>query len=293
MNATQLLDAEALLASVSNQIPEPLRANVVIVGSVATAWAFRDLLGTAAVATKDIDVILTPAITAVATAEVLGQRLLEEHWLPQFTEERQPGTAATPLHELPALRVVPPGERTGWFIELLSMPPAGQTERRKWTRFQTTYGHFALPSFRHMPIAVHAPEQTPSGLAIARPATMALAHLLEHADPDGTPVRSLPSQPPRFVKDIGRAVSLWWLAGQQSAVATERWRVEWESALMAHQPSARAATLAAASKGLANLEGSLREAHAIARLGVLAPHGTNFDAFERAYLGLTELVQAG
>lgn len=121
---------------------------------------------------------------------------------------------------------------------------------------------------------------------------MALALLLEHADPDGTPVANLPNQPPRFVKDLGRAVSLWWLANQQSADATERWRNEWTSALTAHHPADRAETLAAARVGLETLADLLREAHAIARLGVLAPHGTTLDAFSRAFTGLREFAAA-
>lgn len=290
MIPTQLLDAEALLASVASQIPESLRHNVVIIGSIATAWSFRDLLGTAAVATKDIDVLLTPAVTAVATAETLGQRLLGERWQPQFTEERRPGTQETSVTDLPALRVAPPDGDAGWSVELLAMPPADQTERRRWTRFQTVRGHFALPSFRHMPIAVHAAELTRFGVAAARPANMALAHLLEHADPDRTPVASLPNQPPRFVKDVGRAVSLWWLANQKSVLATQQWREEWGSTLTTHHPSDADATLATARNGLAALADYVREAHEIARLGVLAPYGTTHDAFARAYEGLRQFA---
>jgi uncharacterized protein YfiM (DUF2279 family) len=114
---------------------------------------------------------------------------------------------------------------------------------------------------------------------------MALAHLLEHADPDRTPVAGLPSRPPRFVKEVGRAVSLWWLANQQSVLAAQQWRAAWVSALTDHHPAA-GATLKAAGMGLAAMEDYVREAHEIARLGVLAPHGTSHDAFIRAYEGL-------
>lgn len=291
MTSDQLVDAAALLADISRQVPESLRPNIVIIGSIATAWAFRELLGSGAVATKDIDVLLQPAVDAVATAERLGESLLNQRWRPRFVQDRLPGTPETPDDELPALRVAPPDGHAGWFIELLAMPPADQTKRRQWTRFQTAHGHFALPSFRRMPIAVHAAEETPFGLRIAKPANMALAHLLEHAEPDRTPVSSLPNQPPRFVKDVGRAVSLWWLANQKSVLAAREWHDEWRANLIAHHPADTAATVAAACAGLEALADYVRDAHEIARLGVLAPHGTSLAAFSRAYEGLTRFAE--
>lgn len=291
MNPGQVLDAELLLASVANEIPESLRPNVVIIGSVATAWAFRELLGSGAVATKDIDLLLQPAVDAVATAERLGQNLLDESWQPQYKQGRPPGTPETSDNELPALRLAPPGMSTGWFVELMAMPTPGQTERRRWIRFRTASGDFGLPSFRYMPVAVHAADESPFGLRIAKPANMALAHLLEHADPDRTPVASLPNQPARFIKDIGRAVSLWWLANQGSVLAAQQWGGEWRTSLAAHHSSETAETLAAARKGLVALADYVREAHATARLGVLAPHGTSLDAYARAYEGLLRFVE--
>jgi hypothetical protein len=291
MTSGQLLDAEMLLADVARQVPESLRTNIVIIGSIATAWAFRELLGSGAVATKDIDVLLQPAVDAVATAERLGQSLLDQRWQPRFQQDQLPGTPETPAERLPALRVAPPDGRAGWFIELLAMPPADQTEHRRWTRFGTTLGHFALPSFRRMPIAVHAAEDSPFGLRVAKPANMALAHLLEHAEPDRTPVSSLPNQPPRFVKDVGRAVSLWWLANQKSVQAAREWHDEWSANLVAHHASDTVETMTAACTGLAALADHVRDAHEIARLGVLAPHGTSLDAFSRAYDGLTRFTE--
>lgn len=85
MNMFPVLDANELLRKVSDRVPAALRNHVVVIGSIATAWAFRDVSGTHTVATKDIDLLLQPAVDAVATAERLGQELLEEGWQPRFT----------------------------------------------------------------------------------------------------------------------------------------------------------------------------------------------------------------
>jgi hypothetical protein len=38
------------LARVADQVPPALRSNIVVVGSIATAWQFREISGTASVA---------------------------------------------------------------------------------------------------------------------------------------------------------------------------------------------------------------------------------------------------
>ena len=62
------LNAEVLLQRVSDRIPVVLRDNAVVIGSIATAWAFRDISHTSTVATKDIDLLLCPSVDAVLTA---------------------------------------------------------------------------------------------------------------------------------------------------------------------------------------------------------------------------------
>ncbi|MEO8316469.1 MAG: hypothetical protein ABI645_16950, partial [Pseudomonadota bacterium] len=231
MNRFMELDAERLLARVAERVPMALRGNVVVIGSIATAWQFRDVSGTASVATKDIDLLLRPSAAAVATAQTLGQQLLEQGWQPQFPQGRSPGGPNVPADQLPVLRLTPPHDEELWFVELLAESPPGQTARKQWTRFHTESGDFALPSFRYMRVAVQGADETETGLRVARPACMALAHLLEHAEPDRTPISSLPGQPPRFIKDVGRAISIWWLARQQSVVADRQWRAEWAETL--------------------------------------------------------------
>lgn len=290
MNGPSPLDAGHLLARVAGHIPESLRGNVVVIGSIATAWAFRDVSGTHAVATKDIDLLLRPAVDAIATAETLGEDLLDLGWRPHYPNGLLPGDADTPEDRLPALRLRPPDEADGWFVELLAEPAAGQATRKHWRRFHTPLGDFGLPSFRYMRVAVHGADTTEFGLRVARPANMALAHLLEHAEPDRTPISNLPGNPPRFVKDTGRALALWWLAQEQSPLAAERWQGEWRQALDTVPAGDRPALWRAASDGLAHIRHALREAHAVARLGVLAPHGTTLEAFARAHASLQALL---
>ncbi len=291
MKAFQDLDAGELLSRVAERVPTELRNNVVVVGSIASAWAYRDILGHAGVATKDIDVLLQPAIDAVATAENLAQQLLDLGWRPIYPNGRAPGTSTTPENELPALRLSPHDEQEGWFVELLGSPEPDQNERRVWRRFETPIGVFALPCFRCMPVATHAAEQTEFGIRAARPARMALAHLLEHADPDTTPISNLPGNPPRFTKDVGRAVSLWWLAQEQSSAADEEWLDEWRETLAALYPNQQALKKQDAARGLASVRNYLLETHAIAARSVLAPHGTTIEAWGRAHADLEDLIQ--
>lgn len=291
MKAHQLLDAGELLARIAERVPAELRENVVVIGSIATAWAFRDISGKATVATKDIDLLLRPAVDATTTAETLAQQLLHRDWRPIYPNDRQPGTADTPDNELPALRLSPPDDREGWFVELLGAPQAEQIARRTWRRFETPIGVFALPCFRYMPVATHAAEQTEFGIRSAQPARMALAHLLEHADPDYTPISNLPGNPPRFTKDVGRAISLWWLAMEQSSAADEEWLAEWHETLAALHPNHQSLKKQDAARGLASVRDFLREAHAIAARSVLAPHGTTLQAWSRAHADLEDLIE--
>lgn len=293
MNRPELLDAGQLLALLAGRVPPRLRPHVVVIGSIAAAWAYRDVSGMHAVATKDIDLLLRPAVDAVATAQRLGQQLLGEGWQPRFPNGIAPGNERTPDDDLPALRLSPPGDDAGWFVELLAEPSPGQVDRRHWRRFRTALGDFGLPSFRYLPVAVHAAEQTVFGLQVARPARMALAHLLEHADPDRTPISGLPGNPPRFVKDVGRAIALWWLAREQSALAGREWISHWNETLDMLYPANALDLRRQAAVGLRSVEHVLRDAHRIALNSVLAPHGTTLDAFRRAYAGLLELSEAG
>ncbi len=294
MNAQQVVDAAHLLERVAARVPAPLRTRIVVVGSIATAWAFRDVSGTASVATKDIDLLLRPAVDAVTSAETLGRELLGHGWTPHYPSGWHAGSGNTREEALPALRLRPADDEDHWFVELMAEPPPEQVTRKLWRRLRTDAGDFGLPSFRYMRVAAHDADQTPFGLRVARPACMALAHLLEHAEPDTTPISNLPGQPPRFVKDVGRAIALWWLAREQSPVAHAAWLDAWHSAINALYPRDADVVWTAARQGLTGVSSYLREAHAIAVTSVLAPHGTTAGAYRRAYDDLKALFdQAG
>jgi hypothetical protein len=281
------LDVSAILRQMASQIPEPLRAHVVVIGSIATAYAFRSITGNAPVATKDIDLLLRPAVDAVATAEAIGEQLLAAGWTPHYPNGIDPATPETPDARLPALRLAP--DAASWFVELLGEPPADQKDRRLFRRLSMSDGDFGLASFRFMPIATHAPKGGPLGLRVAQPACMALAHLLEHADPDRTGISSIAGNPPRFVKDVGRAIALWILANQLPEPAASAWASPWRSAR-----SAFAATrwpVPSASAALEAVEPYLTEAHAIAITSVLAPLQTPLDAFRRAHADLSAFAR--
>lgn len=292
MNGPGLLDAGDLLGRLAERIPSRLHPHIVVIGSIAAAWAYRDVSGTYAVATKDVDLLLRPAVDAVVTARELGQQLIDEGWQPQFPNGIAPANERTPDDELPALRLSPPDDQAGWFVELLAEPLPDQHTRKRWQRFRTGLGDFGLPSFRYLPVAVHAAEATAFGLRVAQPARMALAHLLEHADPDRTSISSL-SGTPRFVKDVGRSIALWWLAREQSAVAGRDWSAQWTETYEVLYPGNIADLRRRAADGLRSVEYVLPDAHRIALNSVLAPHGTTLDAFRRAYAGLLKVVELG
>ncbi|MCE7031185.1 hypothetical protein LY625_00845 [Lysobacter sp. GX 14042] len=291
MNVPLILEPGQLLARVAERTPPGLRKNVVVIGSIASVWAFRDVRGTGSVATKDIDLLLQPAVDAVATAESLGAELLKEGWEPQYPNAVQPGTTDTLDDDLPALRLTPPDEPTPWFVELLGEPYPDQDERRSWRRIRTEAGDFGLPSFRYMRVAVHDAQQTEFGLRIARPSNMALAHLLEHSDPDRTPISSLTDRPPRFTKDVGRAIALWWLAGAQSPLADARWLEQWCQTLCEIYPDRPGEMREAARAGLGNVKNYLAGSHRLALNSVLGGHNVSLDAFKVAYDSLMRLVE--
>ena len=274
------VDPEFLLQTVAEGIPADQRDKVVVIGSIATSWAFRSLMENSAVMTKDIDAVLRPAKTAVVTAQSIGEDWIKHGWKAHYPEGQQPGTATTPTDRLPAMRLIPPHASAEWFVEMLGEPYPDQVSRREWQRFDTEFGSFALPTFRFMRVAIHNPSRTEFGIRVATPACMALAHLLEHADPDTTQIGA--TGEPRFHKDVGRAQALWWLLGR-TVDPREGWSDAWLSALSDLFPDDEEAMLRRALKGLEQIMFFQGESLAIAARSVLAPFSVTPESWQRAY----------
>lgn len=110
------VDPEFLLQTVAKGIPTDQRDKVVVIGSIATSWAFRSLMEDSAVMTKDIDAVLRPAKTAVVTAQSIGEDWIKRGLKPHYPEGQEPGTATTPDDKLPAMRLIPPNALGEWFV---------------------------------------------------------------------------------------------------------------------------------------------------------------------------------
>lgn len=67
MTQPLILDPAELLSRVAERTPERLRENVVVIGSIASVWAFRDVRGSAPVATKDNDLLLRSSVVSTPT----------------------------------------------------------------------------------------------------------------------------------------------------------------------------------------------------------------------------------
>ncbi len=282
------VDPDTLLQAVVSALPRQLLSNITIIGSIASAWAFRGIVANALVATKDIDLLLTPSVSAVGTAVAIGEQLMAAGWTPKYRPGDSRASAATPADARPALRLCPPGTAAGWFIELLSAPTPGQKLRREWISFDTAYGSFALPSFRYLNIATHAPSISAIGLKIAHPACMALAHLYEHANPDRTVISSIDPPTPRYIKVVGRAIALWWLAGQDRT--RDGWGPRWQNAIHAETSPRSVEPLAETRAALDAIAPRLADAFRLTKQSILASHACELPAFQRAHASLLALA---
>ena len=167
-------------------LPQLLRGNVIICGSLAAAYHFFSGDGAASLRTKDVDMLLSPHAVAVATAVEVTEQLLAANW--KQREDAKFGTGGRPeddIKDLPVVRLRPQpgvGAQAQWFLELLSAPPRYETGAQEKTnqRVHTRAGHFTIPSFAYLALAEWKPIKTPHGVLIARPEMMALANMLHH-----------------------------------------------------------------------------------------------------------------
>lgn len=244
-----------VLRQVAQAIPEALRGDIIIVGSLAASYQLlRD--AEQVVRTKDIDAMIAPHARAVVSATRVTDRLLGEGWEPQATPDYDlPGTEETRDERLAVVRLQPPGS-SAWFLELLGAPltvtPQPNTSGRSSARLQTRGGHFALPSFSYLGLAQFQPTLSEFGIRIALPEMMALANLLHHPRIADTVMGQnfAGRQIKRSNKDLGRVVVLAYLADQMDEDALERWKSRWVEALNAMAPAHTARLLSVAPNGL-------------------------------------------
>jgi len=263
-----LVSPRSVLQEVSVAVPPECRKNIIVVGSLAAGYLLFKDSASLSVRTKDIDCVLSPRIEAVKSGVAITEKLLAKGWKPRAEgRHSKPGNASTPDDDLPVVRLGPPNSKE-WFIELLTVPESEHDAGKRWTRLQTTSGHYGLPSFRFMSINTFQPVKTEFDICCARPEMMALANLLEHPiiRPDlieGTQIK-------RSNKDLGRVLAI---AALIPPEGTEAWPAAWEEALRDCYPGGwqlLAAQLGDGIRELLQKENEFEQAYDTCVVGLLA-----------------------
>jgi hypothetical protein len=220
------LDPVVLFRALCTDIPEDLRKDVFVTGSLAAAYAFKIRLRGQAVNTKDADLLVHPAGN-VNAAQHLAERLLDLGW--------RPTDQCKPLPELPddagklwAIRLMPPTSND-YFIEFLNVPDEEQAEPKRWIPVRLNGGWYGLPSFKFMGLLAWSRRRSDEGLEHAGPEMMALSNLLSHSAVSDTEIESGEFRGlRRCAKDLGRVLALAYLSGRDE---TETWVGPWRAGL--------------------------------------------------------------
>lgn len=272
-----------VLALVADAIPAGCRDNIVVVGSLAAGYHLLGDRAGAQVQTKDVDCLLVPRIEAVRAGGEVARQLLETGWWPRTEGKHgQPGDVLTLDASLPAVRLYPP-QSTDWYIELLAAHEPGDESDRHWTRLQLPSGHFGLPSYRYLDVAIHDAPVTDVGLKCARPDMLALSNLLRNPEirPDTMEALVEGRNIKRSNKDLGRVVAIARLSGPDGL---RGWLQSWAEALRACHGESWRALAGRAGAGLRALvenEADLEEARLTCNVGLLASDPVSLDQFRR------------
>jgi hypothetical protein len=220
------LDPVQLFRALCQDIPEDLRRDVFVTGSLAAAYAFKVRLVGQAVNTKDADLLVHPAGN-VTSAQKMAERLLQVGWRP--TDQCKP-LAEMPDNpeELWAIRLMP-ANSSDYFIEFLNIPAEEQAKVKDWIPVQLNGGWYGLPSFKFMGLLACFRRRSDEGLEYAAPEMMALSNLLSHPSASDVEIESGEfSGLRRSAKDLGRVIALAYLSGRHES---EKWAERWREAL--------------------------------------------------------------
>jgi hypothetical protein len=277
-----------VIKTVAEAVPADCLENLVIIGSLATAFAYFGDSRRIAVRTKDIDCLLKPHAVASEKGQAVATQLFNAGWKQRLLGDHvEPGNINTPENELPAVRLyhpaINPEDENAWFIELLTEPESSKDVGKSWTRIVIDKGHFGLPSFRYLSIAAFLPEKTNDfGLFYARPQMMALANMLEHPEikPDRMSTRFNGREIKRSNKDLGRVLAIGYLEQEKGTIDFHKWAIDWLTALQICFPEDWKNLAKNAGSGLIQLIGNstdLEEAHHTCAYGLLSSFGVRLD----------------
>lgn len=270
------LDPVLLFRTLCKDIPEDLRTDVFVTGSLAAAYAFKVRLAGQAVNTKDADLLVHPAGN-VDSARQMAERLMTIGW--------RPTDQCRPLAELPddpaklwAIRLMPPGS-SEYFIEFLNVPVEDQGPLKLWIPVQINGGWYGLPSFKFMGLLAWFRRRSDEGLEYAAPEMMALANLLSHPAVNDIEIESGEFQGlRRCAKDLGRVIALAYLSGRDE---TESWPDRWREGLARSFPRTWRAHARGAGSGLQELlvdDDVMEEARRTTDSGLLSGMGLDISA---------------
>jgi hypothetical protein len=273
-----------VIREVAGAIPPECLENIVIIGSLAAAYAYLGHDQNMVVRTKDIGCLLKPFKVVVEKGQLITKQLLDAGWQPKKMGPHQnPGTQATPTEELPAIRLYPPdidpNEENSWFVEFLTEPESSENKGKTWTRIVIDEGHYGLPSFRFLAITAFQPDKIDDlGIYYAQPKMMALANLLEHPQikPELMSMAFAGRDIKRSNKDLGRVLAIGYLEQEKFWSDFREWGYEWGVALnhcFRHDWKSLAENAGSGLAALLQSDEDLNEAYHTCQYGLLTSFG--------------------
>ena len=264
-----LLDPRKTLEGLRGHFPAALLKKAVVVGSLAAALSFRARLKTRGIITKDAD-LLIQSTGGTAQARRLMESLLAKDWERSTLPGKEcfPMDRRTPADRCRAIRLLPPksGE---FYLEVLGLPTLDQSRPLVWKAVDARDGRYAVPCFRFMGLVGVGALAHESGFRHAAPPMMALANLLSHPELGVQRVKDESGKPRelRAAKDLGRALSLWFLSREEERKA---WGDLWIRGLRGRFPRTwKALSPASGLRALIADRAALIEAHRLSARGLL------------------------